>query len=123
MTQLQTFSVSDAAATRIATVLANRKRSAAEQSTTPPAALRVAVEAGGCNGFQYQFTLIPQDAIAPDDVHFEKAGALVVVDPTSLDLLANAQLDFIDKLMGAHFTVKNPIAVSSCGCGTSFSVA
>lgn len=123
MTQLQTFSVSDAAAARIATVLATRKRSAAAQNTTPPAALRVAVEAGGCNGFQYQFKLIPLTDIAPDDVHFKKTDALVVVDPTSLDLLANAQLDFTDKLMGAHFTVINPNAASSCGCGTSFSVA
>lgn len=117
------FSVSAAAAARIATVLANRKRSAAEQNTTPPAALRVAVEAGGCNGFQYLFTLVPQGSIAADDVRIEQDSAVVVVDPTSLDLLANAQLDFTDKLMGAHFTVNNPNAASSCGCGTSFSLA
>lgn len=123
MTQPQPFSVSDAAAARIASVLASRKRSAAEQNTTPPVALRVAVEAGGCNGFQYQFKLIPQTEIEADDTHLEKNTALVVVDPTSLDLLAGAELDFTDKLMGAHFTVNNPNAASSCGCGTSFSVA
>lgn len=123
MTQPQPFTVSEAAATRIASVIAKRKATATPEGAPPPAALRVAVEAGGCNGFQYQFTLIGPEAIAPDDTHIEKGGALVVVDPASLDLLTGAELDFTDKLMGAHFAVTNPNAASSCGCGTSFSVA
>ncbi len=123
MTQPQPFSVSDAAAARIARVIASRTASASAEGKAPPAALRVAVEAGGCNGFQYQFKLIGPDDIEPDDIRLDKGEALVVVDPVSLDLLAGAQLDFADKLMGAHFTVNNPNAASSCGCGTSFSVA
>ncbi|MBS1016523.1 HesB/IscA family protein [Acetobacter persici] len=123
MTQPLPFSVSDAAAARIARVIATRTASASTEGKAPPAALRVAVEAGGCNGFQYQFRLIGQDDIAADDIRLDKGEALVIVDPVSLDLLAGAELDFADKLMGAHFTVNNPNAASSCGCGTSFSVA
>jgi iron-sulfur cluster insertion protein len=52
----------------------------------------------------------------------ERDGARVFVDPVSLDLLAGAELDYTDSLMGAHFAVKNPQATSSCGCGTSFSI-
>lgn len=122
MTQPQPFTVSQAAATRIASVIAKRK-AVATADAAPPAALRVAVEAGGCNGFQYQFTLIGPSDIAADDARIEQGDALVVVDPASLDLLSGAELDFTDKLMGAHFAVNNPNAASSCGCGTSFSVA
>lgn len=82
-------------------------------------ALRVAVEGGGCSGFQYEITL---DAAAEDDLILEGAGERVVVDPTSLPFLANAVIDFSDELIGARFTVDNPNATSSCGCGTSFSM-
>ncbi|GBQ87807.1 iron-sulfur cluster assembly protein HesB/YadR/YfhF [Acetobacter nitrogenifigens DSM 23921 = NBRC 105050] len=109
------FSVSDAAARRIAEIIAKRGDDAAQT------ALRVAVSAGGCNGFQYEFRIDPE--IAADDVVIEKQGVRVTVDPASLDLLAGAELDFTDKLMGAHFSVKNPNAATSCGCGTSFSLA
>lgn len=117
-----TFSVSDSAASRIASVVA-KKQATATSAQAAPVALRVSVEAGGCNGFQYLFTLTAPDGIATDDVRIEKNGALVVVDPTSLDLLAGAELEFADKLMGAHFSITNPNATSSCGCGTSFSLA
>jgi iron-sulfur cluster assembly accessory protein len=82
-------------------------------------ALRVAVLAGGCNGFQYRFDL---DRPGADDVLIEQDGARVVIDPASLDLLAGGELDYADELMGAYFAVRNPQAKSSCGCGTSFSV-
>ncbi|MFT8419784.1 MAG: iron-sulfur cluster assembly accessory protein [Acetobacter sp.] len=117
-----TFSVSDSAASRIASVVA-KKQASAPTPQEAPVALRVAVEAGGCNGFQYQFILTPPTGLAADDVRIEKNGALVVVDPTSLDLLGGAELQFEDKLMGAHFAIANPNAASSCGCGTSFSLA
>ncbi|MFT8468039.1 MAG: iron-sulfur cluster assembly accessory protein [Acetobacter syzygii] len=117
-----TFSVSDSAASRIASVVA-KKQATATSAQAAPVALRVSVEAGGCNGFQYLFTLTAPDDIATADVRIEKNGALVVVDPTSLDLLAGAELEFADKLMGAHFSITNPNAASSCGCGTSFSLA
>ncbi|MBF0849553.1 iron-sulfur cluster assembly accessory protein [Gluconobacter sp. R75690] len=108
------FSISASAAARIKDIIA-------AQPEPEGLALRVAVLAGGCNGFQYQFRLERDQAV--DDVVIERDGAKVFVDTTSLDLLENAELEFVDKLMGAHFTVTNPNAASSCGCGTSFSLA
>jgi iron-sulfur cluster assembly accessory protein len=86
----------------------------------PGAGLRLAVEAGGCSGFQYKFGL--EDAPAGDDLVIEEGAAKVFVDPVSLDLLAGAELDWADELIGAHFAVRNPQAVSGCGCGSSFAV-
>jgi len=83
-------------------------------------ALRVAVLAGGCSGFQYRFEL--DAAQQDDDLVIERAGARIVVDSVSLDLLAGGELDYTDELMGSHFAVRNPNAKSACGCGTSFSV-
>jgi iron-sulfur cluster insertion protein len=82
-------------------------------------ALRVAVEGGGCSGFQYDIRL---DDPAPDDLVLEKDGARVLIDPVSLPFLADAEIDFADELVGARFVVKNPNATASCGCGTSFSI-
>ena len=82
-------------------------------------ALRVAVEGGGCSGFQYEITL---DAPGADDVVLEGAGERVVVDAVSLPFLENATIDFADELIGARFVIENPNATSSCGCGTSFSM-
>ena len=86
----------------------------------PGRALRVAVEGGGCSGFQYEITLA--DAPAADDLVLEKAGQKVLIDPVSLPFLANAEIDFAEELIGARFVVNNPNATSSCGCGTSFSM-
>ena len=82
--------------------------------------LRVAVEGGGCSGFQYQFDLVP--AGEPDDLKVQLDGATALVDPVSLDLLQGSQIDFVDELAGAQFRIRNPNARSSCGCGVSFSV-
>ena len=82
-------------------------------------ALRVAVEGGGCSGFQYQIDL---DAPAEDDMVLEGDGQSVVIDSVSLPFLANAVIDFTDELIGARFVIENPNASSSCGCGTSFSM-
>lgn len=82
-------------------------------------ALRVAVEGGGCSGFQYDIKL---DEPATDDLVLEGEGQKVVVDAVSLPFLANATIDFTEELIGARFTVENPNATSSCGCGTSFSI-
>ena len=81
---------------------------------------RITVNGGGCSGFQYEFKL--DDQLNADDLTFERDGAVLVTDPTSLDLIAGSEVDFIEDLMGAYFQVKNPNATSSCGCGTSFSV-
>ena len=82
-------------------------------------ALRVAVEGGGCSGFQYEITLAEP---APGDTVLEGEGERVVVDEVSLPFLADAVIDFADELIGARFVVENPNATSSCGCGTSFSM-
>lgn len=84
-----------------------------------PQALRVAVEGGGCSGFQYEIKL---DAPADDDMVLEGAGQKVVIDAVSLPFLSDAVIDFTEELIGARFTIENPNATSACGCGTSFSM-
>lgn len=83
-------------------------------------ALRVAVNGGGCSGFQYEFQLA--EAPAADDLVIERDGAVAVIDVTSQAFLAGAEIDFVDDLMGAAFKINNPNATASCGCGTSFSI-
>ena len=85
-----------------------------------PMMLRVAVEGGGCSGFQYLFDLV--DAPQPDDLRVERDGAAALVDEMSLVLLKGSEIDFVDELAGAEFRVRNPNAKSSCGCGVSFSI-
>lgn len=82
-------------------------------------ALRVAVEGGGCSGFQYEIDL---DEPRADDLVLEGSGQKVVVDAVSLPFLTDAVIDFSDELIGARFVINNPNASSSCGCGTSFSM-
>ncbi len=110
------FSVSRRAAVRIAEIVAAQPGASGPDAQ----ALRVAVLAGGCSGFQYSFKLDRE--MQPDDVEIRAGDARVLVDPASLDLLGGGQLDYSEALMGAHFTVRNPNATSSCGCGTSFSI-
>ena len=80
----------------------------------------VAVGGGGCSGFQYSFSF--DDTVNGDDSTFERDGVRVVIDEISLELVNNAELDYVQDLMGAYFSVSNPNATASCGCGTSFSV-
>jgi len=82
--------------------------------------LRVAVDGGGCSGFQYRFDLVEE--ADPDDLRIERDGAAAVVDVVSLALLKGAEIDFADELAAAEFRVRNPNAKSSCGCGVSFSL-
>ena len=82
-------------------------------------ALRIAVEGGGCSGFQYEIEL---DGAKEDDLVLTGQGEQVVVDSVSLPFLENAVIDFTEELIGARFTIENPNATSSCGCGTSFSM-
>lgn len=89
------------------------------QSTGEARALRVAVEGGGCSGFQYDIKL---DDPTADDLVLEKNGQKVLVDSVSLPFLSNAVIDFTEELIGARFVIENPNASSSCGCGTSFSM-
>ncbi len=103
-------SVSDRAYARLAEIAA---------LTGEAKPLRVAVEGGGCSGFQYDIRL---DDPAADDLVLEKDGQRVLVDQLSLPFLANAVIDFSEELIGARFVIQNPNASSSCGCGTSFSI-
>jgi len=82
--------------------------------------LRLAVEGGGCSGFQYRFDLAdtPQD----DDQVTETEGARLLVDPASLDLVAGSKVDFVESLGGSAFRVENPNAAAGCGCGSSFGI-
>ncbi|MEL6617422.1 MAG: iron-sulfur cluster assembly accessory protein [Pseudomonadota bacterium] len=82
-------------------------------------ALRIAVEGGGCSGFQYEIAL---DTPRDDDLVLEGSGQKVVVDSVSLPFLGGATIDFSEELIGARFVIDNPNASSSCGCGTSFSM-
>lgn len=86
----------------------------------PGLMLRVAVAGGGCSGFQYSFTL--DDAVNAEDKVIEKAGAKVVIDQMSLDMLAGSEIDFVEELVGSSFAIRNPNATSSCGCGNSFAI-
>jgi iron-sulfur cluster assembly accessory protein len=110
MTELS-VTLSDAAAKRIAAIV----------GTDPgKSALRVSVEGGGCSGFSYKFDLT--DGVKDDDVIVEKNDAKVLIDSMSLIYMAGSEIDFVDNLLGQSFQIKNPNAVASCGCGTSFSI-
>lgn len=89
------------------------------EATGEVKSLRVAVEGGGCSGFQYDIRL---DDPAADDLVLAQGDQKVLVDPVSLPFLENAVIDFTDELIGARFVIENPNASSSCGCGTSFSM-
>ncbi len=111
--QPTTLSLTDAAASKL------RELTAAE--TSPEIGLRVYVYSGGCSGFKYGMMI--EDAPTPEDQTLESNGVRVYVDGKSIDLLRGAQIDYVDTLMGAGFTVNNPNAVAACGCGSSFRTA
>jgi iron-sulfur cluster assembly protein len=92
-----------------------------EKQAEPETALRVFVSPGGCSGFQYGMAL--DTTVQDGDEVFEQDGIKVVVDEYSVQYLEGAEIDYVDGLMGAGFTVYNPNAVSSCGCGHSFQTA
>jgi iron-sulfur cluster assembly accessory protein len=105
------LTLSPAAARRIRTIGQTEGRSLM---------LRLAVEGGGCSGFQYQFDLV--EKAEPDDHRIERDGAVALVDDISVALVKGSEIDFVDELAGAEFRVRNPNAKSSCGCGVSFSI-
>ena len=84
------------------------------------AMLRLSVEGGGCSGFQYKFDM--ERAKAADDLVISRDGAVVLIDPISVNYMAGSEIDFVDDLIGASFKVNNPKAKASCGCGTSFAL-
>lgn len=106
--------VTEAAAGKIVQLLAEEKKT--------EAGLRVFVQGGGCSGFQYGL-MIEEGAGDPDaDRVFESSGVKLFVDPISIRYLAGAEVDFVDNLMGGGFTIRNPNARTTCGCGQSFGV-
>ncbi|HEV7603739.1 MAG: iron-sulfur cluster assembly protein [Chloroflexota bacterium] len=92
-----------------------------KEETNPAIGLRVYVYSGGCSGFRYGMML--EDAPTPEDKILDVSGIKVYVDGQSVDLLKGSQIDYVDTLMGAGFTVNNPNAVAACGCGSSFRTA
>jgi iron-sulfur cluster assembly accessory protein len=82
--------------------------------------LRIGVDGGGCSGFTYTYKI--ESGRADDDLVLDQDGALVLVDPVSLQFLGGCRIDFIDNLMGRMFKIENPAATASCGCGSSFAV-
>lgn len=108
----QTISISEACAKRVCELMAEDENAGMM--------LRVAVGGGGCSGFQYSFTF--DDSMNDDDRLIERDGAKVLVDSTSWDFLAGAEVHYEEELVGSWFTVRNPNAASTCGCGTSFAI-
>jgi iron-sulfur cluster assembly accessory protein len=104
------LSLTDAAAAKLADLT--------KEETNPDIGLRVYVYSGGCSGYRYGMML--EDAPTTDDRILEANGVKVYVDGNSIPLLEGSQIDYVDTLMGAGFTVNNPNAVSGCGCGSSF---
>lgn len=105
------ITLSETAARRLAELSAQEGR---------PVMLRVAVDGGGCSGFQYRFDLV--EAAQADDHRIERDGQAAIIDDISIALLGGSQIDFVDELAGAEFKIRNPNAKSSCGCGVSFSI-
>ena len=103
--------LSDRAVKRIGQIL---------QKEADGAMLRVSVEGGGCSGFQYKFDI--ERAKAEDDLVLARDGAVVLIDPVSVNYMAGSEIDFVDDLIGQSFKIHNPQATASCGCGTSFSL-
>lgn len=99
--------------------LVKRIKSLQEKQKNPDLKLRIMVDSGGCQGFEYKFSL--DTSVTADDELFEKDGVGVLIDDISLPYMRGATIDFTDDLIGAHFKIENPNATSSCGCGTSFS--
>ncbi|MET0589164.1 MAG: iron-sulfur cluster assembly accessory protein [Novosphingobium sp.] len=108
---VQTLTLSPSAAVRVASIAAKQGK---------PAVLRLAVDGGGCSGFQYRFELA--EGPAAEDSVSETDGVRLVVDPASLDLVAGCTVDYVESLGGAAFRVENPNATAGCGCGSSFAI-
>jgi iron-sulfur cluster assembly accessory protein len=103
--------LSDAAAARIVRILSDEPGKIG---------LRVSVEGGGCSGFSYRFELA--ETRNDDDIAVEKDGATVLIDELSMVYMGGSVIDFVDDLIGQSFQIRNPNAVASCGCGTSFAI-
>lgn len=104
------LTLTDAASRKLAEIMSKQ--------TEPVAGLRVFVQKGGCSGFSYGMSLAPE--VASDDWVGEFGGVKVMVDPASAPVLEGVRIDFVESLQGSGFSIENPNAVRSCGCGNSF---
>jgi len=123
MEQLQDTSGTPAAPPPQVSLTASAGRRIAELIAAegePGLKFRIAVSGGGCSGFQYGFSF--DGEVKEDDRVFQTAGVDLLVDEISLELLAGAEIDWVEDLSGASFQVRNPLAKSACGCGSSFSI-
>ncbi|TCS97472.1 iron-sulfur cluster insertion protein [Tepidimonas ignava] len=102
----------DAAAAKVAELIA--------EEGNPDLKLRVFVQGGGCSGFQYGFTF--DETVNEDDTQMQRGGVTLLIDAMSLQYLMGAEIDYKEDLQGAQFVIRNPNAVTTCGCGSSFSV-
>ena len=109
-TAARSVGLTERAAKRIAALKAQEGNSALM--------LRISVSSGGCSGFSYHFDL--ETATAEGDLLFPHHGETLVVDDSSLDLLAGSELDYVENMVGSMFVMTNPNATATCGCGTSF---
>jgi iron-sulfur cluster assembly accessory protein len=107
------INVSETAASKISELLVEENKAGS--------GLRVFVQGGGCSGFQYGL-MIEENGQGTGDQVFESNGVKLFVDPISIRYLKGAEVDFVDTVTGGGFTIKNPNATSTCGCGSSFSV-
>ena len=110
---MSSFTISPTAASRISYLV---------KEEPAGARLRIAVDGGGCSGFQYHFSFDAESGNEDDHV-FKEGAAEVVIDDMSLGFLNNAMIDYVDALGASYFEIKNPNSSSSCGCGNSFAVA
>ena len=109
-TEQNRFGLTESAGHKIASLLEAEKKPY----------FRVSVDGGGCSGFQYKFDF--ETTRTDTDLEFSNHGVTVLVDDMSIEFLENAELDYVEELIGSFFTVNNPNATANCGCGTSFSV-
>ena len=108
------INVTVAAASKISELLVEENK--------PDAGLRVFVQGGGCSGFQYGLMIDEGEGDASTDAVVQVNGVKLLVDPISARYLSGAEVDFVDNITGGGFTIKNPNAKSTCGCGSSFTV-
>ena len=111
-TEMSPFNFTDSAADKVKALI--------EEEGNPELKLRVFVTGGCCSGFQYGFTF--DEVTNEDDMVMQKNGVTLLIDPMSMQYMMGAEIDYTEGLEGAQFVIKNPNAVSTCGCGSSFSV-
>ena len=98
----------------------NKVKELIKEEGNPDLKLRVFINGGGCSGFQYGFTF--DEIVNDDDFVIDKDGVEFLVDSMSYQYLAEAEIDYVDSFEGSQFTIKNPQAKTTCGCGSSFSI-